>query len=100
MDRELRDKQSEANNLSNLGIALSLSGDETSAGNCIMLAFAIAEELGNKELRGSLLEDRGETFLKLGDVAKAKRLFRRALKVYDAIGSSRADGVRQRLANG
>ena len=98
IDRELGDKRSEGNNLSNLGIAYDVLGDNHKAADCVEKAFAIARELGDKELEGWILEDRGDTARKLGDMETDRGIFGEALKIYEEIGLRKAGKLRKKIA--
>jgi tetratricopeptide (TPR) repeat protein len=96
--QKLGDKRGQANDLSNMAIALAVFGDEQAATDCIHRASALAEELDDAELKGMILEDQGDACLRRGEVDMANQFFAEALKIYDEIGSSRANGVSQKLS--
>jgi tetratricopeptide (TPR) repeat protein len=98
ISREIGDRRSQGEILNNLGNAWVALGEPRKSIEFYERSLAIACEIGDRRVEGTTLCNLSLSVDKLGDRARAISLAEAALKIYEAIESPYAEGVRNQLA--
>jgi len=95
---KMKDKQSQANSLAEIGVINSLLGESRKAIEYYDQALKISREIGDRRGEGAQLGNLGLAFYKLGQRDKAVECTKAALEIFEQIESPYAEQARKTLA--
>ena len=82
----IKNQQGVANNLCNIGIIYSSSGDFEKTLKLLQRAFDIYKRNGNKELKAKCLLNIGSVYMELGKFNETLKCYTEALIIFKSIG--------------
>jgi tetratricopeptide (TPR) repeat protein len=97
----MRDRRGEAIRLGNAYVDLGEllpDGDRPGAIQCYEAALAVAQQIGDQHMEGTILTNLGQAYRDKGDVSRARECWTQALAILEAIEDPNAEEVRCWLA--